>query len=287
MTNPGVLSIVATPIGNLDDMSSRAQQVLASVDLIAAEDTRHSQKLLAHFGIQKKMLPYHDHNDDKQSLVLLERLESGQNIALISDAGTPLISDPGYRLVRMARAHGIQVTPIPGASAPIAALSAAGVATDRFSFEGFLPAKSAARRKVFNALLNEQRTMVFFESPHRVLESLRDAVAVFGESRDAVFVRELSKTFETFIADSLSAILKVVEADDNQRRGEIVLIITGAEKSTESAVLSDEQEHCLRVLAAELPTKQAAGLASSITGVPKKRLYQRALELKDEHPPAK
>jgi len=282
MTNPGVLYIVATPIGNLDDISARALKILNSVDVIAAEDTRHSQRLLSHFGIQQKCIPYHDHNDEKQSQNLVERLESGSSIALISDAGTPLISDPGYRVVRLARQHSVAVVPIPGASAPITALSAAGLPTDRFSFEGFLPAKGAARRKVYERLVAEPRTMVFFESPHRILDSLRDAEMVLGGDREAVFVRELSKTFETFIPGSLADIRAKVEADDNQRRGEMVLMIAGAEKPDSSEALTPEQEHCLSVLCAELSTKQAASLASSITGLPKKKCYQRALELKAE-----
>lgn len=281
MTNPGVLYIVATPIGNLDDISARALRTLGAVDLIAAEDTRHSQKLLGHFGIKKKLIPYHDHNDEKQSELLLDRLTSGSDIALISDAGTPLISDPGYRLVKMARARGLKVVPIPGPSAPITALSAAGLATDRFSFEGFLPAKSAARCKVFERLLYEQRTMVFFESPHRIVACLEDAIGTFGGAREAAFVREITKTFETFIQGSLAEIQREVNADENQRRGEIVLILAGA-SPPDKAALTGDQEHCLKVLISELPTKQAASLASQLTGASKKLLYQRALELKDE-----
>ncbi len=279
--NPGTLYIVATPIGNLDDISVRALATLKSVDAIAAEDTRHSQKLLGHFGIEKKIFPYHDHTNEKQVGLFLERLQLGQNLALISDAGTPLISDPGYRIVKVARDAGIRVVPIPGASAPISALCASGLPTNTFSFEGFPPAKAGARLKYYEGFCSEYRTMVFFESPHRIESSLQDAVRAFGEGRPATMARELTKTFETFLGATLGQILDQVQADSNQKKGEIVLVIAGAEKQAVSSELASiEVETLLKVLCSELPTKQASKIASDLTGLPKKELYQRALMYK-------
>jgi len=283
MTHPGVLYIVATPIGNLDDISARALSVMKSVQVIAAEDTRHSQKLLAHFGIDKKLIPYHDHTNEKQIDMLLQRLADGEKIALVSDAGTPLISDPGYRIVKRAREQNITVVPIPGPSAPIAALSAAGLPTDRFSFEGFPPAKSGARIKMFERLVAEQRTMVFFESTHRIEDSLEDAIRVFGAERQAVIARELTKTFETFLSGSLADIARQIREDSNQKRGEFVLMLAGAEQEQdESGEVTIDIDALLIKLAKTLPTKQASSLASDITGLPKKDLYQRVLVLKGQ-----
>jgi len=282
MNDKGVLYIVATPIGNLDDITQRAISTLQKADFIAAEDTRHSQRLLQHFGIQAKLMAYHDHSSDKQLDRLIGLLLEGKSIALISDAGTPLISDPGYRIVRSARTLDIQVVPIPGVSAPITALSAAGLATDRFSFEGFLPHKSSARRKAFESIEKSNGTSVFFESPHRIKDAIDDALAILGAERPAVLARELTKTFETFLGSSLVDIRQAIESDDNQRKGEMVLMI-GQDASSKSSSddLDAETERVLSILAAELPTKQAATLASAISGAPKKKLYERAVQLRD------
>lgn len=267
------LYVVATPIGNLEDMVPRAVKVLQAVDYIAAEDTLHSARLLHHFSITTPMLSYHDFSDQQRVEQLLRYLAQGKDIALISDAGTPLISDPGYRLVRDARLAGYAVVPIPGASALIAALSVSGLASDRFCFEGFLPAKSAARRKCLEALANEVRTMVFYESPHRVLASLGDMAAVFGESRQAFYARELSKQFETTRLDQLATLRDWVTDDANQQRGEIVIAVQGAPDIAEQA-LDEESMRMVAVLAKELPPKKAAALTAELTGVDKKSLYQ-------------
>lgn len=283
MNDKGVLYIVATPIGNLGDMTHRALDVLKQADFVAAEDTRHSQKMFQYFGINTKLVAYHDHSSDKQIDQLIDKLESGHSIALISDAGTPLISDPGYRIVKLARQRQIKVTPVPGASAPITAISAAGLATDRFSFEGFLPHKSAARCKTFETIKHSKGTSIFFESPHRIQDSIGDAISVLGEARPAVLARELTKTFETYLGFTLADIKKAQLEDANQRRGELVLMI-GAEARDEKSQgdeLPDEVLNVLSVLAEELPTKQAAALASKITGQAKKKLYDAALKFKD------
>ena len=273
-----VLYVVATPIGNLADMVPRAVEILQCADLVAAEDTRHSQRLFSHFDIDTPLVAYHDHSDDQRTGRILERLEAGQTVALISDAGTPLISDPGYRLVREARARGYQVVPIPGACAFVAALSAAGLPSDRFSFEGFLPAKAQAREKALRELAREARTMVFYEAPHRVadtLEAMRDA---FGGDREAVIARELSKAFETIRLMPLAELAEWVRSDSNQQRGEIVLLVRGAEP--EAAELDDESRRIMGLLLAELPPKRAAALAAEITGVNKKVLYNWSLSQK-------
>lgn len=284
MNDQGVLYIVATPIGNLEDMTQRAISTLKRADFIAAEDTRHSGKLLSYIGVDTKVVAYHDHSTEKQTERLLGLLEAGQSIALISDAGTPLISDPGYRIVRLARERAIQVVPIPGVSAPITALSAAGLATDRFTFEGFLPAKSSGRRKCFERLELESATTVFFESPHRISDCISDAIAVLGKDREAAMARELTKTFETFVGMTLGEIAARIASDSNQSRGEIVLMIAGVpeQKAKASDALPVDAQRVLKVLAADLPTKQAATLASQITGAPKKALYNYAIELKQD-----
>lgn len=266
------LYIVATPIGNLQDMVPRALEILQQATVIAAEDTRHSAKLMAHFGITTPMVSYHDHSRDADEQRLLTVLRDGGNVALISDAGTPLISDPGYRLVRSALAGGFRVVPVPGPSAVIAALSVAGLPTDRFSFEGFLPAKSSARRTALEALAAEARTMVFFEAPHRIVETLQDMRDIFSAVRPATLVRELTKTFETVRQDTLAQLLDWVVADDNQQRGEIVLVVQGAPEHV--AEISVEHQRILKLLAAELPPKKAAALTAEITGTDKKQLYQ-------------
>ncbi|AQQ68505.1 16S rRNA (cytidine(1402)-2'-O)-methyltransferase [Microbulbifer agarilyticus] len=274
-----VLYIVATPIGNLADMVPRAVEVLQSADLVAAEDTRHSQRLFSHFSIDTPLVAYHDHSDDQRTNKILERLAQGQTVALISDAGTPLISDPGYRLVRDAREQGFQVVPIPGPCAFVAALSAAGLPSDRFSFEGFLPAKSQARAKALDALAGETRTMVFYEAPHRVLGTLEAMAESFGGEREAVIARELTKAFETIQLMPLAELVEWVRADSNQQRGEIVLLVRGAAES-KAAELDAESERVMKLLLAELPPKRAAALAAEITGVNKKALYNWSLAQK-------
>lgn len=274
-----VLYIVATPIGNLADMVPRAVEVLQSADLVAAEDTRHSQRLFSHFSIETPLVAYHDHSDDQRTAKILERLEQGQIVALISDAGTPLISDPGYRLVREARERGFAVVPIPGPCAFVAALSAAGLPSDRFTFEGFLPAKPLAREKALQALVGETRTMVFYEAPHRVLDTLEAMRQIFGDIREAVIARELTKAFETIRLLPLVELVEWVRADSNQQRGEIVLLVRGADES-KKAELDAESERVMKLLLAELPPKRAAAVAAEITGVNKKLLYNWSLEQK-------
>jgi 16S rRNA (cytidine1402-2'-O)-methyltransferase len=276
----GELYVVATPIGNLGDMVPRAVDVLHAVDLIAAEDTRHSGRLLKHLGVETSLTPYHDHGDDRQMLRMITALESGQKVALISDAGTPLISDPGYKLVREARLLGIRIIPIPGPCAVIAALSASGMPSDRFSFEGFLPHKSSARIKKFEGLVKDSCTLIFYESPHRIVEALADMAEVFGSEREVVMARELTKTYETFLFGSLASVHQQVTDDLNQQKGEIVLILRGADEA-ELSPGNDEKDRILRLLMDELPLKQAAALAAKVTGGQKNALYQRALELKE------
>lgn len=275
--NYGDLYVVATPIGNLSDMVPRAIETLQTVKLIAAEDTRHSAHLLNHFGIKTPCVAYHDHSDDSRIEQILARLQSGDSVALISDAGTPLVSDPGYRLVKKAREAGIKVIPVPGACALIAALSASGLASDRFSFEGFLPAKQQARLTQLQTLEQETRTLIFYEAPHRVLETLQDMQSVFGNERQAVIAREITKTFETIQGDQLSQLVEWVAADSNQQRGEIVLLVEGSNK-IQSTEITAEQIHIMKVLLEELPVKQAAALGAKITGLKKNFLYQWALE---------
>lgn len=272
----GILYVVATPIGNLGDMTPRAVEVLQQVDRVAAEDTRHSAGLMRHFAIVTPMLSLHEHNERQKVAALLQRLQGGENIALISDAGTPLISDPGYVLVHEAQLAGIRVVPIPGASALIAALSASGLPTDRFSFEGFLPAKGGARRKFLEALRQERRTLAFYESPHRILDSLTDMAGVFGETRQAVVARELTKTFETIRHDSLGGLLEWVRGDSNQQKGEFVILVHGSEETGED--IDPEACRIAELLAAELPLKQAAALAAKISGEKKNTLYKYLLD---------
>ena len=271
--------LVATPIGNLDDISARAVEVLDQVDIIAAEDTRHSKRLLNHYGIRTRLQAYHEHNEIQQSAILIENLRKGSSIALISDAGTPLVSDPGYRLVEAAHAAGIRVVPIPGACAAISALSAAGLPTDRFVFEGFPPAKTAARIRYLTTLQHEQRTLVFYESCHRISESLRDMAQVFGANRPATLAREITKTFETIRKSELGELSDWVAQDADQQKGEIVLVVAG-----HSAVAEDETtaglDAMLQVLIEELSLKQAAAIASKLTGIGRNITYKRALELK-------
>ncbi len=274
----GVLYVVATPIGHLADISSRAIEVLANVDLIAAEDTRHSRHLLAHYQINVPMQAYHDHNEQRQTPVLLEKLQAGLDIALISDAGTPLLSDPGYRLVKGAHELGIRVSPVPGACAAIAALSASGLATDRFCFAGFPPAKSAARKKFYRQLGGQQATLVFYESSHRIQDSLQDMAAELGGDREALLAREMTKSFETLRKSTLRELQDWVAGDENQRKGEFVLVVAGApEEAPEGERL--ELEKLLSVLMQELPLKQACALAARITGARKNQVYKLALSM--------
>jgi 16S rRNA (cytidine1402-2'-O)-methyltransferase len=273
------LYVVATPIGNLDDISARALRTLREVALIAAEDTRHSIRLLQHFGIETPLAACHEHNEREQGGRFITRLLAGDDVALVSDAGTPLISDPGYHLVRQARAAGIRVVPVPGACALIAGLSAAGLPSDRFVFEGFLPAKTAGRKARLEALREEPRTLIFYEAPHRILECIQDMVEVFGEARQAVLARELTKTFETLKGLPLGELRDWVAADANQQRGECVLLLAGWE-APEDEGIDAESLRVLDLLLAELPVKRAAALAAEITGVRKNLLYQAALERK-------
>lgn len=270
-TKPGTLYVVATPIGNLSDLSARARDVLAEVSAICAEDTRHTKPLLQAFGIDKALIALHDHNEEDMAWKLVERLRSGDSLALVSDAGTPLVSDPGYRLVREVRAAGFTVSPIPGACAAIAALSVAGIPSDRFCFEGFLPAKSSGRRERLQQLAKEPRTLVFYESSHRIEESLQDFVTIFGAEREAVVARELTKLFETVLGDTLAGLLEKVQHDENQRKGEFVLIVRGCEDDT--AVVLAEGQRLYAKLVEHMKPSQAAKLAAELSGAPRKALY--------------
>ena len=275
----GKLFIVATPIGNLKDISQRALETLSQVELIAAEDTRHSGKLLQHYGITTSLLSLHEHNELLQAPKLIQRMLSGSDMALISDAGTPLVSDPGLGLVRLAREAGIQVVPIPGASAAITALSVAGLPSDRFCFEGFLPAKAGARQKVLETLAAETRSLIFYEAPHRIVatcEAMRDA---FGAERRAVIARELTKRFETIHDASLAELCDWLQADENQRKGEFVLIVHGA-AAADTHELDDATRHMIQILLEELPLKQAVALAVKISGLKKNAIYQYAVSLR-------
>jgi len=270
--------VVATPIGNLDDMSARALKILGDVALIAAEDTRHSIRLLQHFGINTPLAACHEHNERDEGGRFLAKLQAGESVALISDAGTPLISDPGYHLVRQVRAAGIPVVPVPGACALIAALSAAGLPSDRFIFEGFLPAKTAGRRSRLEQVREEPRTLIFYEAPHRILECLEDMEFVFGPDRPALLARELTKTFETLKGLPLSELRAFVEGDSNQQRGECVVLVAGWTPPESEEAVSAEVMRVLDLLLKEMPLKRAAALAAEITGARKNVLYQVALE---------
>ncbi|WP_410211376.1 16S rRNA (cytidine(1402)-2'-O)-methyltransferase [Aquirhabdus sp.] len=277
----GTLYVVATPIGNFDDFSRRSEQTLKACQIIAAEDTRHSGHLLSAYSINTPTTACHDHNEGQKVPELIARLQQGDHVSLISDAGTPLISDPGFRLVRAAHEAGIKVVPVPGACAAIAALSASGLPSDRFSFEGFLPAKTHARKQTLEGLKKDTRTLIFYEAPHRILDSLSDFVEVFGINRDACLAREITKTFETIKKSTLGELLAFVQNDNNQQRGEIVLVIGGfdAEQEVENTEVTDK---LLKRLLQDLPVKAAAQLAAELTGLKKNELYQRALSLKDQ-----
>lgn len=277
--NPaGCLYVVATPIGNLDDISARALQILSAVQLIAAEDTRHSSRLLQHFSIRTPLVSCHEHNERSEADSLVRRLQQGEDVALISDAGTPLVSDPGFQLVSRARAAGIRVVPVPGACAAIAALSAAGLPSDRFVFEGFLPAREGARKKHLQGLCQESRTLIFYEAPHRLLDSIGDMAEVFGGGRQAVLARELTKTFETIKDAPLAELRDWIAADSNQQRGEAVVLVAGVDSRAQLDSIEPAAQQVLRLLCGELPLKKAAALTAQITGVRKNLLYQWGLD---------
>ena len=273
----GTLFVVATPIGNMDDISARALSVLQSVDLIAAEDTRHSGRLMSHFQITTPLVAYHDHGSEAQGERIFAALDGGQDVALISDAGTPLVSDPGYRLVRSAREGGYKVIPLPGACAAITALSAAGLPSDRFCFEGFLPAKQSQRRKALALLVNETRTLIFYEAPHRIIATVEDLIEVFGADREVTLAREITKTYETVLNGNLSELLAQIKNDLNQQKGEMVLVVRGFDGEMKRAQ-EQEEERVLKLLLVDLPVKQAATLAAKICGT--QPLYKKALALK-------
>jgi len=275
MERAGKLWVVATPIGNLGDLSARAREILCSVDLIAAEDTRHSAALLQHIGSSVRTFALHEHNEREAGEQLVQRMRDGAAIALISDAGTPLVSDPGYRLVCAAREAGISVSPLPGPCAAVAALSVAGLPSDRFVFEGFLPAKSAARRARLETLRAETRTLIFYESSHRIAEALDDLATVFGDERRAVIARELTKLFETVLAGTLAELRARIAADSNQQRGEFVLLVAGADEDADAARLA-EGRRVFELLRRELPPSRAAKIAAEISGASRKLLYDIA-----------
>ncbi len=274
------LFVVATPIGHLDDMTYRAIDVLKSVKLIAAEDTRTSTQLLKHFNISTPLTACHDHNESQKIQQLVDKLLAGEDIALISDAGTPLISDPGFKLVRAAQEHQIKVVPVPGACAAIAALSSVGLPSDRFSFEGFLSSKSSQRLIQLERLKNETQTMIFYEAPHRILDSVKDMAQVFGAERSVGFAREITKTFETIKKMTLGELAEFIANDHHQQKGEIVLVIAGA--ATEVDLAQEKLDKLLQRLLQDLSVKAASQLAADLTGIKKKVAYQRALELTEK-----
>lgn len=274
---PSTLYIVATPIGNLGDITLRALDVLKHVDLIAAEDTRHTGMLLQHFVINAKLFALHDHNEQQKAQVLIEKLKEGLSIALVSDAGTPLINDPGYHLVHQCQQENIKVVPIPGACAAIAALSAAGLPSDRFCYEGFLPAKSKGRCDQLNHLLTEPRTLIFYESTHRLMDCLHDMQMVFGEERYIVLAKELTKTWETIIGLPIKLLIEWLQEDSHRCKGEFVLIVEGYKKP-ENNELDPQILKTLQLLQKELPLKKAAAITAEIYGVKKNDLYKIGLE---------
>ncbi|WP_227429978.1 16S rRNA (cytidine(1402)-2'-O)-methyltransferase [Psychrobacter sp. I-STPA6b] len=275
---PASLYIVATPIGNLDDMTPRAINTLKAVDIIACEDTRTSGKLLNHFNIDSKTWAYHEHNSEIQTPKIIEMIQQGHPVALISDAGTPLISDPGFQLVQAAHNAGVKVVPIAGVSAVITALSVAGLPSDKFSFLGFLPAKTHGRQKQLQTYKERSETLIFYEAPHRILACLEDMAVVFGNERPITYCRELTKTFETVVKTTVGDLLAFVKNDNNQQKGEIVLVVGGDTHQEQSDDLTAHDDLLLRLLQ-DLSVKKAAALASDITGVKKNALYQRLLQL--------
>lgn len=278
MTIESALYVVPTPLGNLQDMSLRAIEVLKAVPWVAAEDTRHSQPLLRHFGSGARLLPAHQHNEEQAAQGVIDKLAAGEAVALVSDAGTPAVSDPGARIVARVREAGFKVVPLPGACAAVTALSASGLMAPHFLFYGFLPAKAGQRQKELEALAALPYTLVFYEAPHRVLESVEALAAAFGPERTIVFARELTKLFETIHACPLGEALEWLQADANRQRGEFVLLVEAAPEDADDGA----GERVLRLLLAEgLPVKQCAKLAAEITGASKNELYQKALALKD------
>lgn len=273
----GRLSVVATPIGNLSDMTERARAVLSACDLVAAEDTRHTRSLLRHFGIDKPLLSLHDHNESGRATQLLTRLQGGAHVALVSDAGTPAISDPGYRLVQACAQAGIDIEPVPGACAAIVALCVSGLPTDHFCFEGFLPAAGGARDARLRQLAAETRTLVFYESPHRIGEMLAAALAILGGERAAFIARELTKHFETLYRGTLAGLSVRAQSDPDMARGEIVVVIGGAPPPSDTD--TRELDRVLNILLRELPLRQAADLGAQLVGCRANRAYKRALEL--------
>lgn len=274
------LYLVATPIGNLADMVPRAVEVLQSVDAIAVEDSRHSGKLLQHFNISKPMIPYHDHNERDAAERILHLLQQGKHVALISDAGTPAIADPGYRLVRLAHQHGVRVESIPGPCAAMAALAGSGLPSDCFQFNGFLPARQQARKTTLETLATETATLIFYEAPHRLADTVRDMAAVLGGEREICLARELTKHYETLWLTTLDELVRAIDEKHVEERGEIVLVVAG---NAEEKIDDNESERVLKILLAELPVKQASALAAQITGAPKRELYRRALDLKEDN----
>ena len=275
----GYLYIVATPIGNLADISFRAIATLKEVDMILAEDTRHVRPLLQHYGIHQSVQALHQHNEHKAAAYIIEKLQAGQNIALVSDAGTPLISDPGLPLVKLAKDAGIKVIPIPGACALIAALSASGLPVTEFSFLGFLPRTSSARKTLFEEKLLDSKTWAFYEASHRILDTVADMAAVLPLDREIVIAREITKLHETIVKTTVEQAVSLVRDDANMQKGEFVVIVSGAEQTHKDETLTAEQEKILRLLLKECSTKTAAAIAAEITGVRKKILYQAALEI--------
>ncbi len=274
----GTLFIVATPIGNLDDITFRAVETLNSIDIVLAEDTRHSKKLLKHLNIEKPIRAFHEHNEREKMKASINKLHSGKSIALISDAGTPLISDPGFSLVAQAKKEGLRVVPIPGASALIAALSASGLASDSFTFLGFLPSKKTARIKLLKTLLYQTKTSIFYESPKRILATLTDMHAIFGSSREVCLAKELTKVFETIRTDSIPNLIHYLTADENNQKGEFVILISANDKM-DTVDAETRLDSLLPILCAEMGASKAAKLAAKITGVDKKICYKKAIDL--------
>lgn len=279
----GILYCVATPIGNLEDITARALRVLSEVDKVYAEDTRVTRRLFAHFGIQNTLESLHDHNELARLEQVREELDKGMSLALVSDAGTPLISDPGYKLVHALGSEGFRVMPVPGASALTAALAVAGLPTDRFAFEGFLPARSASRRKVLESLETERRTLVFYESSHRIVDSLQDIASVLGAERRLAVLRELTKLYESVYRGMVVDVLAFMQQDADRLRGEFVIVLEGTHTEEDNAsqgMLAPEK--ILTILLEELPVKQAAGIAARLTGLPRNQLYKQALARKGD-----
>ena len=281
MENSGILYVISTPIGNLADMTSRATNILNNVDIIACEDTRSSRSLLNHLDIKTKCISYHEHSDYKETELIIETLRSGASIALISDAGTPLICDPGFKLVRMLRTLGIDVIPVPGACAVTAALSVSGLSTDSFLFKGFLPRKKLDRIKILKDICDYPFTLVFYESPHRILKSLKDIELTFGSKRRIFMAREMTKLFETYFLGSVEDLIDIVERDTNNQKGEIVLVVEGCDRK--SKMLGDGSTKILTLLLEEMSSSKASAIAAKLTGENKKKLYDEAILIKRDN----